>query len=139
MTPSATTNLYKHHRFPGEIISHAVWLYFRFPLSHRDVEELLFVRGVMVSYEAIRKWCRKFGAPRSAAMEWVENPSACPQQALGPWGVAPGGCTPGVKQLPLKGTGAARCRPPRCRAWLRGHTVSTRRDERPTGNGTPLA
>ena len=51
MTPSATPNLYKHHRFPGEIISHAVWLYFRFPLSHRDVEELLFVRGMIVSYE----------------------------------------------------------------------------------------
>jgi hypothetical protein len=61
MTPPATPNLYKHHRFPGEIISHAVWLYFRFPLSHRDVEELLFVRGLIVSYEAIRKWCRKFG------------------------------------------------------------------------------
>ncbi|HZC01018.1 MAG TPA: IS6 family transposase [Gammaproteobacteria bacterium] len=58
---SATPNPYKHHRFPGEIINHAVWLYFRFPLSHRDVEELLFVRGVIVSYEAIRKWCRKFG------------------------------------------------------------------------------
>jgi putative transposase len=61
MTPPATTNLYKHHRFPGEIISYAVWLYFRFPLSHRDVEELLLVRGIIVSYEAIRKWCRKFG------------------------------------------------------------------------------
>jgi putative transposase len=61
MPPSATPDFYKHHRFPGEIISHAVWLYFRFPLSHRDVEELLFVRGVIVSYEAIRKWCRKFG------------------------------------------------------------------------------
>jgi putative transposase len=51
----------KHHRFPAEIISHAVWLYFRFCLSYRDVEELLFARGVMVTYEAIRKWCRKFG------------------------------------------------------------------------------
>jgi putative transposase len=61
MTAVAPPNLYKHHRFPGEIINHAVWLYFRFPLSHRDVEELLFVRGVIVSYEAIRKWCRKFG------------------------------------------------------------------------------
>jgi putative transposase len=61
MTPSAAPDPYKHHRFPGEIISHAVWLYFRFPLSHRDVEELLFVRGVIVSYEAIRKLCRKFG------------------------------------------------------------------------------
>jgi putative transposase len=63
MTPPATPNLYKHHRFPGEIISHAVWLYFRFCLSHRDVAELLFVRGIIVSYEAIRKWCRKFGQP----------------------------------------------------------------------------
>jgi putative transposase len=52
---------YKNHRFPAEIISHAIWLYFRFCLSYRDVEELLFVRGVIVSYEAIRKWCRKFG------------------------------------------------------------------------------
>ena len=61
MTTPATANPYKQHRFPGEIISHAVWLYFRFPLSHRDVEELLLVRGIIVSYEAIRKWCRKFG------------------------------------------------------------------------------
>ena len=51
MTTPAAPNPYKHHRFPGEIIGHAVWLYFRFPLSHRDVEELLFVRGVIVSYE----------------------------------------------------------------------------------------
>src|ERR687895_2962422 len=58
-TPSI--NRYKHHRFPAETISHAVWLYFRFCLSYRDVEELLFARGVTVTYEAIRKWCRKFG------------------------------------------------------------------------------
>ena len=61
MTSSATPDLYKHHQFPVEIISHAIGLYFRFPCSHRDVAELLFVRGVIVSYEAIRKWCRKFG------------------------------------------------------------------------------
>src|SRR5919197_544974 len=54
-------NRYKHHRFPVEIISHAVWLYCRFCLSYRDVEELPFARGVTVTYEAIRKWCRKFG------------------------------------------------------------------------------
>jgi putative transposase len=54
-------NRYKNHRFPTEIISHGVWLYFRFCLSYRDVEELLFARGIIVSYEAIRKWCRKFG------------------------------------------------------------------------------
>ena len=53
--------LYRRHRFPPEIISHAVWLYFRFNLSHRDVEELLAERGIQVSYEAIRLWCRKFG------------------------------------------------------------------------------
>ena len=52
---------YKNHRFPVEIISHAVWLYFRFCLSFRDVEELLCERGITVTYEAIRKWCRKFG------------------------------------------------------------------------------
>src|SRR5215831_7685039 len=68
MTPPAPADPYKHHRFPGEIISHAVWLYFRFPLSHRDVEELLFVRGVIVSYEAIRKWCRKFGQAYANAL-----------------------------------------------------------------------
>jgi hypothetical protein len=60
MNPSSS-NLYKNHRFPAEIISHAVWLYFRFCLSYRDVEELLFARGVIVTYEAIRKWCLKFG------------------------------------------------------------------------------
>src|ERR671916_1331691 len=61
MNTSAPTNHYKGQRFPVESISHGVWLYFRFCLSYRDVEELLFARGVMVSYEAIRKWCRKFG------------------------------------------------------------------------------
>jgi putative transposase len=45
---------YAGHRFPAEIISHAVWLYFRFCLSYRDVEELLFSRGILVTYEAIR-------------------------------------------------------------------------------------
>ena len=59
-TPPATAK-YKNHRFPIEIISHAVWLYFRFCLSFRDVEELLLERGVVVTYEAIRQWCRKFG------------------------------------------------------------------------------
>lgn len=52
---------YHRHRFPPEIISHAVWLYHRFCLSFRDVEDLLAERGVIVSYEAIRCWCAKFG------------------------------------------------------------------------------
>jgi putative transposase len=54
------TNLYKRHRFPAEIISHCVWLYFRFCLSYRDVEELMADRGVTLSHEAVRYWCRKF-------------------------------------------------------------------------------
>ena len=54
-------NRYKNDRFPTEVISHGVWLYFRFCLSYRDVKELLCARGISVSYEAIRKWCRKFG------------------------------------------------------------------------------
>src|ERR1700722_5960449 len=49
------------HRFPAEIISHAVWLYHVFSLSLRDVELLLAERGVVVSYESIRRWCKKFG------------------------------------------------------------------------------
>jgi putative transposase len=61
MDTSPATTKYKHHRFPVEIISHAVWLYFRFCLSFRDVEELLLERGVVVTYEAIRQWCGKFG------------------------------------------------------------------------------
>jgi putative transposase len=51
---------FRGYRFPPEIITHAVWLYHRFALSHRDVEELLAERGIQVSYEAIRLWCRKF-------------------------------------------------------------------------------
>jgi putative transposase len=52
---------YKRHRFPPQIIAHAVWLYFRFPLSLRLVEELLLERGIVVPYETIRVWAQKFG------------------------------------------------------------------------------
>jgi len=61
MKTAMPANSYKNHRVPAEIISHAVWRYFRFCLSDRDVEELLFARGVTVTYEAMRKWCRTFG------------------------------------------------------------------------------
>src|ERR687883_750408 len=54
-------NPYAGHRFPPEIISHAVWLYFRFPLSLRMVEEMLAARGIVVSHETVRQWARKFG------------------------------------------------------------------------------
>ncbi len=52
---------YSGHRFPAEIISHSVWLYYRFSLSFRDIEEMLAARGVAVTYESIRFWCLKFG------------------------------------------------------------------------------
>src|ERR1700688_1924098 len=52
---------YHRHRFPAEIISHCVWLYFRFCLSYRDVEEIMAERGVVVTYETIRDWSQKFG------------------------------------------------------------------------------
>ena len=55
------TNIYKRYRFPSEIIQYAVWLYHRFNLSHRDIEDLLAERGINVTYEAIRLWCIRFG------------------------------------------------------------------------------
>ena len=56
-----SSTLYKRHRFPPEIIQYAVWLYHRFNLSHRDIEDLLAERGITVTYESIRLWCIKFG------------------------------------------------------------------------------
>jgi putative transposase len=53
--------LYRRHRFPPEVISYAVWLYFRFPLSLRMVEEMLAARGICVTYETVRQWGKKFG------------------------------------------------------------------------------
>src|SRR6266478_3639399 len=58
---NASDSLYHRHRLPPEIISHCVWLYFRFSLSFRDVEELMSSRGVALSYETVREWCFKFG------------------------------------------------------------------------------
>src|ERR1044071_984577 len=58
---SATKSPYAGYRFPGEIISHAVRLSFRFPLSLRMVEEMLAARGITVSHETVRQWARKFG------------------------------------------------------------------------------
>jgi putative transposase len=60
MKPSCRTH-YARHRFPAEVINHAVWLYFRFPLSLRMVEEMLAARGILVSHETLRQWALKFG------------------------------------------------------------------------------
>ena len=61
------TNPYRGYRFPREIISHGVWLYHRFSLSFRDIEELLAERGIFVTYETVRQRCRKFG-PRGSSV-----------------------------------------------------------------------
>ena len=63
------SNLYKGHRFPAEIIQYAVWLYYRFNLSHRDIEDLLAERGIIVSHESVRLWCNKFGAKYAARLK----------------------------------------------------------------------
>jgi putative transposase len=59
---------YAGYRFPPTIIGHAVWLYFRFALSYRDVEELLAERGIIVTYETVRQWCCKFGQTYANAL-----------------------------------------------------------------------
>jgi len=61
MIPPASSPSSKNYRFAAEIISHAVWLYYRFSLSYRDVEELMAARGIAVTYETFRQWCQKVG------------------------------------------------------------------------------
>ena len=56
-------HLNRRHHFPSEIVSHGVWLYSRFCLSYRDVEEQMAARAVTLIYEVVRDWCRKFGQP----------------------------------------------------------------------------
>ena len=68
-----TSPSYAGHRFPPEIISHAVWRYYRFCLSFRDVEDLLAQRGIEVSYESIRQWCRKFGSEYARGLKRREG------------------------------------------------------------------
>ncbi len=60
--------LYRRHRFPSEDISHCVWLYFHFSISYRDVEEMMAMRGLTLTYETIRYWCLKFGQAYSNAL-----------------------------------------------------------------------
>jgi putative transposase len=68
MNKHETAPDYKRHRFPPEIIAHAVWRYSRFALRYRDVEELLAERGVLVTDETVRQWCRKFGQAYANAL-----------------------------------------------------------------------
>jgi len=66
LTKSSPSSLYHRHRFPSYVIAHAVWLYFKFPLSLRMVEDLLAERGIIVSHQTIRTWAEKFGGPYAA-------------------------------------------------------------------------
>ncbi len=65
---------YHRHRYPIEVIGRCVWLYFRYSLSYRDVDEMMFARGVTVSYETIRAWCQKFGAEYSKRLKKCRGP-----------------------------------------------------------------
>ncbi len=85
-----TTLSYKRHRYPPFVIQHAVWLYARFTLSFRDVEELLAERGIQVSYETIRRWVDKFG-PAYARGPRQLRPKPHPQWHLDEMFVSIGG------------------------------------------------
>ena len=86
-TPPATTK-YKNHRFPVEIMSHAVWLYFRFCLSFRDVEELLFERSVVVTYEPVMRRCLATPDEKKAAQGYTSAGPGVPEVER-PWCLPP--------------------------------------------------
>jgi hypothetical protein len=81
MTHTARMRLYHRHRFPADIISHCVWLYFRFAVSFRDLEEMLAMRSVSVSYETIREWWLKFGQNYANGLR---RPSPRPRDRMAP-------------------------------------------------------
>jgi putative transposase len=81
MTTTARDPIYAGYRYPAEIISYAVWLYFRFPLSLRMVEEMLAARGISVTHETIRQWGLKFG--REFARRPPNACSASPSRSRG--------------------------------------------------------
>jgi putative transposase len=69
---------YARHQFPPALIQHAVWIYLRFTLSYRDVEDLLAERGLDVSYETVRRWVLKFGPAFAQRLRhWRPKPSGC--------------------------------------------------------------
>lgn len=73
LTVSAPTH--RNHRYPIEVVARAVWLYFRFNLSLRDVAEMLFDRGIVVSYETIRRWCRRKTMSGISMKSWYASTS----------------------------------------------------------------
>ena len=92
-----TRSRYTGHRFPPEVIGHAVWLYFRFPLGLRMVEELLAARGIIVSHETVRQWARKFG---QAFADQVRRRLPCPDgPKIRAGGPGPGACRPAASVM----------------------------------------
>jgi len=67
------SNIYAGYRYPAQIISQTVWLYHRFTLSFRDIEELLAARGIVVSYGTIRQWCKKYGLSYCKQLKRTED------------------------------------------------------------------
>ncbi len=74
---------FKRHRFPPDIIRHSIWLYARFTLSYRDVEEMLAERGLDVSYETVRRWFLKFGSTIAANLRRTRPRPSAPTQTDG--------------------------------------------------------
>src|SRR5215212_9199516 len=74
---------YARHRFPPAVIQHSIWLYLRFTLSYRDVEDLLAERGLDVSYETIRRWVLKFGPAYARNLRRMRPRLAEPHRASG--------------------------------------------------------
>src|SRR3954471_3628184 len=123
MTPTAKSP-YAGYRFPGEVISHAVWLYFRFPLSLRMVEEMLAARGLTVSHETVRQWARKFGqafanqirrrlpcvGDKGVTARFVQNCTLSGGRAIGSLNGCLGGCPCGLR-------GGGKCCQPFDRTW----------------------
>jgi len=66
---ATTSERYRRHRFPVKVVEHCVWLYYRFALSYRNIEEMMAKRGVQVTYEAVREWCEKFGSLYAAQLK----------------------------------------------------------------------
>jgi hypothetical protein len=132
MSPPTTKSPYAGHRFPAEVIGHAVWLYFRFPLSLRMVEEMLAARGIVVSHETVRRWALEFGQafanriqrrlPR-AGDKWHLAARSGP----GVWGRSPcldDRCT----TRPMRRAAAGY--PARATGWPAGRTTTGRSSER---------
>src|SRR5260221_3076525 len=97
---------YRRHRFPPAVIQHAVWLYLRFTLSYRDVEELLAERGLDISYESVRSWVLKFGPAIARALR-QRRPRPSDRWHLDEISRATSPPRPGSRSSP--GPGIARC------------------------------